>query len=329
LRAQSAIRGAVQTITKTVTVAAGVFAAGHLGELTWQVPFELVDAVLEDTLATERRHPRMPGEDAWAPAVQRLPALLGRLVSPLRSAANVAELARQAREAARARAGDCRVLANLLTRHAAQLGLDARGETGRLATANRAATLLDQLTRETDDVVLVELLASADLGDVDDMTASRSVSTAREVASALARTQWSVLDAVAQLTDDRVTDNRAEQARILLEQLAEAAVREQMHRDLIAELDKAVQLGVQLLTANRPPVPPVEPQPPTQQLLPASQQLLPTSPLPLAAPPAAAGAGGERVVRDQAELRQAEAEIAELLERNPGRAVRVTWTVQG
>jgi len=36
-------------------VAAGVFAPGHLGELTWQVPFELADAVLEETRAEERR----------------------------------------------------------------------------------------------------------------------------------------------------------------------------------------------------------------------------------------------------------------------------------
>src|SRR5215468_12693121 len=49
LPAQSAIRSAVITITRTVTVAAGVFAPGHLGELTWQVPFELADAVLEET----------------------------------------------------------------------------------------------------------------------------------------------------------------------------------------------------------------------------------------------------------------------------------------
>jgi hypothetical protein len=32
--------GAV-TVTKTIKVAAGVFAAGHLGELTQHVPFEL------------------------------------------------------------------------------------------------------------------------------------------------------------------------------------------------------------------------------------------------------------------------------------------------
>ena len=43
------------TITKTITVAAGVFAPGHLGELTWQVPFELADAVLEETRGRERR----------------------------------------------------------------------------------------------------------------------------------------------------------------------------------------------------------------------------------------------------------------------------------
>ena len=36
-------------------VAAGVFAPGHLGELTVQVPFELADAVLDETRAQQRR----------------------------------------------------------------------------------------------------------------------------------------------------------------------------------------------------------------------------------------------------------------------------------
>ena len=49
------LRSAVTTVVRSVTVAAGVFAPGHLGELTRQVPFELVDAVLEQTRATERR----------------------------------------------------------------------------------------------------------------------------------------------------------------------------------------------------------------------------------------------------------------------------------
>jgi hypothetical protein len=38
-----------------VTVAGGRFAPGHLGELTQQVPFEMVDAVLEQTCRVQRR----------------------------------------------------------------------------------------------------------------------------------------------------------------------------------------------------------------------------------------------------------------------------------
>jgi hypothetical protein len=60
LRLQSAISVAVTTITRTITVAAGVFAPGHLGELTWQVPFELADAVLEETRTREQRLRDLP-----------------------------------------------------------------------------------------------------------------------------------------------------------------------------------------------------------------------------------------------------------------------------
>jgi hypothetical protein len=54
------------TITRTITVAAGVFAPGHLGELTQVVPFELVDAVLAETGARERRLRVLPSRGpAW------------------------------------------------------------------------------------------------------------------------------------------------------------------------------------------------------------------------------------------------------------------------
>jgi hypothetical protein len=48
------------TLTRTITVAAGVFAPGHLGELTWQVPFELADGVLADARAVQRRLRDLP-----------------------------------------------------------------------------------------------------------------------------------------------------------------------------------------------------------------------------------------------------------------------------
>lgn len=60
MRSHSAIRSAVTTITRTITVAAGVFAPGHLGELTRIVPFELAEAVLAQTRTTERRLRMLP-----------------------------------------------------------------------------------------------------------------------------------------------------------------------------------------------------------------------------------------------------------------------------
>jgi transposase IS4-like protein/DDE family transposase len=49
-----------RTITRAVTVAAGVFAPGHLGELTRDLPFELVDDVLAQTRTVQRRLRELP-----------------------------------------------------------------------------------------------------------------------------------------------------------------------------------------------------------------------------------------------------------------------------
>ncbi|MFH9969634.1 IS4 family transposase [Streptomyces mirabilis] len=54
------LRAPVVAITRTVTVAAGRFAPGHLGELTSIVPFELVDAVLSETRTVQRRLRDLP-----------------------------------------------------------------------------------------------------------------------------------------------------------------------------------------------------------------------------------------------------------------------------
>jgi hypothetical protein len=49
-----------RTLTRTLTVAAGVFAPGHLGELTRYLPFELVDDVLAQTRTTQQRLRALP-----------------------------------------------------------------------------------------------------------------------------------------------------------------------------------------------------------------------------------------------------------------------------
>ena len=51
---------ATTTITHEVTVANGVFAPGHLGELTQYLPFELVDDVLAQTRTVQRRLRDLP-----------------------------------------------------------------------------------------------------------------------------------------------------------------------------------------------------------------------------------------------------------------------------
>jgi hypothetical protein len=47
-------------ITRTVRLAAGVFAPGHLGELTQFIPFEMVDEVLAATRRTQQRIRLLP-----------------------------------------------------------------------------------------------------------------------------------------------------------------------------------------------------------------------------------------------------------------------------
>ena len=60
MRVQSAIDAAVMSVSRTITVAAGAFAPGHLGELTRVVPFELVDCLAGEARVRERRVRDLP-----------------------------------------------------------------------------------------------------------------------------------------------------------------------------------------------------------------------------------------------------------------------------
>ena len=53
-------QSAMVTVPCLVTVAAGVFAPGHLGELTRYLPFELADDVLEMTGTVQKRMRALP-----------------------------------------------------------------------------------------------------------------------------------------------------------------------------------------------------------------------------------------------------------------------------
>ena len=57
-------KSATLTVVRAITVAGGVFAPGHLGELTQIIPFALVDAVLQECGRTERRLRAIPSRVA-------------------------------------------------------------------------------------------------------------------------------------------------------------------------------------------------------------------------------------------------------------------------
>jgi hypothetical protein len=51
---------ATAAVIHAVNAAAGVYASGHLGELTQYLPFELVDDVLAETRTVQRRLRDLP-----------------------------------------------------------------------------------------------------------------------------------------------------------------------------------------------------------------------------------------------------------------------------
>ena len=59
-----AAKSAMVTVARSIALAPGVFAPGHLGELTQVIPFDLVDAVLAETGRIQQRVRRIPARVA-------------------------------------------------------------------------------------------------------------------------------------------------------------------------------------------------------------------------------------------------------------------------
>ncbi|TDB94628.1 phage resistance protein, partial [Micromonospora fluostatini] len=190
----------------------------------------------------ELRHPPMPDEQAWADAVRRGSAIFGTVLPTWRTPANLPELAKTLREAARERKLSTITLVDALTRHADVLGLKLDEPTGRLASARRTARLVTDVAGETDDVVLVETVAQADLGDLDDEAVGVIVGQAADLNKALAGThQWALLQGIVARAD------RDERARAILERLREVARHEQHGQDLVPALHQAAGESAALL----------------------------------------------------------------------------------
>ncbi|BFU45757.1 phage resistance protein [Krasilnikovia sp. MM14-A1004] len=223
-----------------------VFAAEQ--QLAWyrggaKVSVDTVQAV-EDLM--ELRHPEMPSEQAWRDAARRGQGFFGKVLPALRIPNNLAELAGTMRGEAKTHAAAAAALVVELERRADALGLDRDAGIGRLATARRVAKLLTDLSAETDDVTVVERMARADLGDIDEVAAGTSFKTATAVTAALTGAQWALLDAV------RVRSANDDAARVIVEKLQFAARHEQNAADLTAALRDAAAEAAALLVQPGP-----------------------------------------------------------------------------
>jgi hypothetical protein len=239
----------------------------------------------------ELRHPPMPSEEAWQEAVKRGKPLFGKPLPEWRSPTTLGELAGTMREVAKQYQTYAVTLLELLTKHADVLGLTDDGP--RLAVARKVAALLRTMAAEADDVVLVELVARADVGDVDFAAASTNFKQAAQVNTALEGTSWSLLDAaVSRAAND-------ERFREVIERLRASARRDQHAEDLVPALRHATDDVTRLLAGDKPLI-----TPPTVVI-----------------PPAANSRRHE--VRNLDELRPVVEKIeAEL---KSGHGVRITW----
>ncbi len=264
-----------------------------------------VSSVLAINDQLELRHPPMPSEESWRAAIERGKPLFGKPLPEWRSPATLGELAGTMREVAKQYKESAAALLTGLTEHADVLGLTEGA--GRLGTAHRVAALLKTVAAETDDVVLVDIVARADVGDIDFKAASVAFKQAPQVNTALEGTSWSLLEAA---VSRAATDERF---RAVIEQLRTTARRGQHADDLVAALRHATN-QVTALLAEQPGIaqPPIDKRPVVEPPVVEAPESV-DDPV----------RSRRKDVRDELELEPVVAEIrAELA---AGRAVRVTW----
>ncbi|MDT5026388.1 MAG: hypothetical protein QOE61_2814, partial [Micromonosporaceae bacterium] len=192
----------------------------------------------------ELRQIEMPDETDWQAAVKRVKPMFGTPVPESWIPAALTEFSKIVRAEARTYAAPAAELVTVLTRHATVLGIDLDARTGRLATAKRVAKLLREIAAETDDVVLVGLIAEADVGGIGDSTAGTAFKQAVTVIQSLAATQWALLEAIV------ARAGHDERANVIVEQLRLVAGADEAVHDLSAALDDAVRKAAALLAAG-------------------------------------------------------------------------------
>jgi hypothetical protein len=264
-----------------------------------------VNAVQAINDQLQLRHPPMPSPEAWDKAIDHGKPLFGKPLPQWRSPATLGELAGTMREVARQYAAHAAALVTGLTEHADILGLSEGS--GRLGTARRVAALLKAIADERDDVVLVDLVAQADVGGIDFAAAGTAFKQAPAVNTALEGTPWPLLEAaVGRAASD-------ERFRAVVEELRAAARHDQHAVDLVTALRVAADETTRLLAG-----PPIVGPPPRVVVPPVIGPPVVTPPVVVSAP-----RGSPAEIHTEVDLDGVVTAIKKEL--SAGRAVRVTW----
>ncbi|MER7048865.1 BREX-2 system ATPase PglY [Streptomyces jumonjinensis] len=277
------------------------------------------------------RNQPLPSEEDWERARQRFEAVFGEPAPSLRRGRIVNQFARQISRQASAYDGPATELVGELEKHAGFLHLDETDETGRLALARRAEALLKALTQGVGHGAAgakktVEALAGFDLGPVGADRYGASVKQAGKVVQALGAAPWDILG---------LASAKGPEGQKLLESLRTAARADQWSSDLKAALERTKIDVVALLkrtdAAPATPPAPTAPDPRAGDVPLNTGTSDPRIDGPLSLPAAAgpsrtARSGGRRTTAAHAvaELRD---ELAELVAREPGATIEITWRV--
>ncbi len=269
-----------------------------------------VTSVEQVTSDLDLREPTLPDETAWVAAVDRAATLFGITVSNLRSAANVALLAKGVRAKAQALQSPATDLLTDLGTHTMTLGLDEQAP--RMASAHFGRDLVAKLSVEGDDVVLIDALAMAPL-PAEVQPLARSLSSAAAVSAALRGAMWTMLTSIAGITD---TDPRYARAQLALQTLAQTARANEMHKALAPALVASTSEAAGILAVAAPRVDPaVDP--------PVVSPVVPVVP-----PVTARHVDDIRLDDIDDRFNELREEARKALEVNPDRLLHVSWWLE-
>ena len=209
----------------------------------------LLDDLPDDVVLREEA---LPSADAWTNAVERAGRVFGLTVSPLRNASNASDLAERLGETATKQSAACDALVERLASIGAEFSIEEESAK-RLYTARASRALVQSLAALRGRARVERLAEMQPATSLEAM--GTSIAKAGEVVGVLERTHWQLFAPLSRLADDRADD-----AQRLRRELAETVAADEYAVALGRRLPDLGNRAANLLA--RPPAPAPTPPPP-------------------------------------------------------------------